>query len=278
MVIRAYAKINLTLDIVGKREDGYHNIDSVFQSVGLFDTVKVEKSDKILVVCDGVEEEKNTAFAAAHEFFGFTGISGGAKIEIEKRIPMLSGLGGGSADAAAVIIALDRIYKTNLKKQELVTIAMSCGADVPFCISGGTARVSGIGEKITEMPEISGLWAVIVKHGEKKSTADMYKKIDNITDIKLYTEEFVKHALNGEKEMAISGVGNAFSAVFDDDGVLKILSELKPIGAALSGSGPACFAVFRCEMEAKAAAQKLTDSGFSPYTVPFVNSGNAVIE
>ncbi len=278
MVLKAYAKVNLTLDIVGKRDDGYHLLDSVFQSVGLFDIVKVRASHNISVDCDGVKENENIAFVAAKKFFEFTGISGGAKIEIEKKIPFLSGLGGGSADAAAVIVALDKIYKTNLTKEELIKIALSCGADVPFCIFGGTARVSGIGEKLSPMPNIEGFWAVIVKHAEKQSTADMYKKIDSIAQIKPYTDKFVKCALNGETEKALSGVGNAFSAVFCDEGLLKTLKNLNPVGAGLSGSGPSCFAVFFDEKSAIAAAKSLQNKGFAPYAVPFVNCGSSVIE
>lgn len=278
MEIKAFAKINLTLDIVGKKRDGYHLIDSVFQSVGLFDTVIIEKDNNISVICGGIREDKNTAFIAAKEFFSFTGIHGGAKIEIEKGIPLLSGLGGGSADAAAVIIALDKMYNTNLSRGDLNKIALSCGADVPFCLYGGTARVGGIGEKITKLADIKGFWTVIVKSGEKLSTADMYKRIDNMTDLSFSTEKFVSLLNSGRNFDAVGCIDNAFCSASDKETVFDALKCEKPLGVSLSGSGPSCFAVFPDENSALSACENLKKQGFKPYCVPFLNRGNLIVE
>ena len=277
MLVHAYAKINLTLDIVGINGNGYHLLDSVFQSVGLYDAVTLEKADGISVSCEGINGAENIAYTAAAEFFGKTGVSGGVNIKIEKGIPLLSGLGGGSADAAAVIVALDRMYKTNLSQDALLKTALACGADVPFCLSGGTARVGGIGEKITPLSPIEGLWAVIVQAGKKESTSLMYKKLDGAPLSPPVTDDFLR-ALHENADTAFKKAGNAFGAVAANAGIIELLGSHRPMGVSLSGSGPSHFAVFRDKREANLAAKDLERKGFSPYAVPFVNRGNRIIE
>ena len=281
LIIRANAKINLTLDITGKRADGYHLIDSVFQSVSAADIVEVQSNDKITVGCerffggDDINGEKNIAFKAAKEFFAFAGIPGGAKITIEKYIPVCAGLGGGSADAAAVIYALNSIYKTGLSREELTEIALKCGADVPFFLFGGTARVRGIGEEVEKLGFIGDFAVLIVRGGDKKSTADMYKKLDLMPDLKKQTDRFCELLEAGEKTEALKGCGNAFLPVQDDNGVLKLLSEFNPIAASLSGSGPSYFAVFENEKSALAAADELQKRGISSVAARFERFGIA---
>ena len=134
--IKAAAKINLSLSVTGIRGDGYHNIDTVMQSVSLYDTLTVSRADKITVECGEMSGERNIAFKAAKLFFEHTGICGGAFIKIEKNIPDGAGLGGGSADAAAVLAGLDRIYNTGLSYETLSGLAARLGADVPFMLRG----------------------------------------------------------------------------------------------------------------------------------------------
>ena len=275
MIINAFAKINLTLDIVGRRQDGYHNIDSVFQSVGLFDTLKIEKSDKISVYCEGIENENNIAYTAAKEFFEYTRIMGGVNIEINKNIPLLSGLGGGSADAAAVIEALCRLYETPLDMEEKIKIALKCGADVPFFLYGGTARVGGIGEKVEPLPDITGYYALILKSGEKISTADMYKRVDTNPQTELFTDKFIK---NGNYKEAFKNTGNAFSNFYKNAKLLSLLKSQNPLCVSLSGSGPSLFAVFDNETYVNKAKEYMQSNGYSPIVAPFVNRGFFVIE
>lgn len=274
MILRAYAKINLTLDIVGKREDGYHLIDSVFQSVGLFDVLDIKKSDETRVHCGVIEQKDNIAFTAAKEFFKFTGIKGGAEINIKKHIPLLSGLGGGSADAAAVIVSLDRLYKTELTKKELVKIALKCGADVPFFIYGGTARVRGIGEDIKPLPDIKGYYAVLVKSGEKKSTKDMYQRLDSMPQQNIDTQSF----LDAKGEERFKFLGNAFLALAGDKDVITSLSSQNPIGVSVSGSGPTHFAIFSSKAAAEKASKSLKGEGYKPIIAPFISCGVEVID
>lgn len=263
----ANAKINFTLDIKGKREDGYHLIDSVMQSVSLSDIVTVEKADKISVVCgdDEITGEKNIAFKAAKEFFEFTGINGGAEITIEKHIPKAAGLGGGSADAAAVVVGLNDLYKTALALKELADIGLKVGADVPFCIAGGTMRATGIGEILETLPHFPKKHIVIVKNGEKLSTKEMYEKIDSGKSLIPKTEDFIKCLLEGEFENALKNTGNAFLGVCSIDNIKELAKDFSPLCVGLSGSGPSVYAIFDCQKSAKEFADHLSRNNLTPY-------------
>ena len=153
VIEKAYAKVNLTLEILGKRRDGYHDLASVMQTVNLFDTVTVSEADSIIVDCDGLEidTEMNLATKAASVLKNRTGIRSGAKILIKKSIPVSAGLGGGSSDAAATLRGLNQIWKLGLSVDELADIAASVGSDVPFLLRGGTALVRGRGEEVRQI-------------------------------------------------------------------------------------------------------------------------------
>lgn len=266
MKVKACAKINLTLDVLGKREDGYHLIDSVFQSVSLCDAVEIQESNAIIVRCsdNSICDKSNIAYTAAQKFFEYTGIDGGAEIVIEKHIPLASGMGGGSADAAAVIVALDKIYKTNLTEKQLCEIGLSVGADVPFCIMGGTARVEGIGEKMQKLLDMPECAILLIKHGVKLSTADMYKKIDSCPQSTFYTQTVVAAIEHGDLNTVCQNVYNAFSAVCDNDKLISDIKATNPQAVSLSGSGPTVFAIYNNIDEAKIASKALEDIGYSP--------------
>ncbi len=275
MKAKAYAKINLTLDIIGKRADGYHLIDSVMQSVSLADEITVEKADEITVECGKSEicGEHNIAYKAAQSFFYHTSLSGGAKIAIEKQIPLAAGLGGGSADAAAVICALDKIYDTKLSMAKLQQIALTVGADVPFCISGGTARVGGIGEEIKPVNACPDCTLVLIKHGKKLSTADMYKKIDSAPAVCRNTPNAVDALACGSLQSLSKNIGNAFSAVCFDENLINDMNATAPFAVSLSGSGPTVFALYEDSAAAKAAAEKLEHLGYNPIIAKPVKCG-----
>jgi len=148
---KAFAKVNLTLEILGKRRDGYHNLASVMQTVDLFDTLSLSHSDDVIVTCDDAEitPEINLATKAANVLRQRTGISAGATIAIEKNIPVSAGLGGGSTDAAATLRGLNRLWRLGLSLDELTEIGAEIGSDVPFLIRGGTSLVQGRGEDVT---------------------------------------------------------------------------------------------------------------------------------
>ncbi len=266
MKLKANAKINLTLDVVGKRKDGYHLIDSVFQSVSLCDDIAIEKSDIISVACDNntICDKSNIAYKAAQRFFEYVGISGGAEIIIKKNIPLAAGLGGGSADAAAVIVALDRLYETNLSQDTLCEIGLSVGADVPFCIMGGTARVGGIGEKMTELPDMPDCAILLIKHGIKQSTADMYKKIDCCPQSEFYTQAVVESIENGDLNKLCKNVSNAFSCVCDNTKLINDIKTTNPQAVSLSGSGPTVFAIYNNVSDASNAKNTLEQKSYKP--------------
>lgn len=257
--VGANAKINLVLAVTGKREDGYHLLDTVMQSINLNDVVRVKKAKKITVLCSNKElkGEVNIAYKAAKEFFRYTALKYGAFIYITKRIPEAAGLGGGSADAAAVLLALDKLYKTKLSTEQLENIAIKIGADVPFFIKGGTKRAEGIGEILTEVSPLKTGYIVLAKVGIKPSTAQMYKELDALDYQKPETDSLIKAIENNDEDALCKSFGNSFEAVWQDDELKNRLMSLKADGVCLSGSGPTYFAYFKDKKSAKAAVKTL---------------------
>ncbi len=253
--IGANAKINPILSITGKRDDGYHFIDTVMQSVTLSDVVRVKKAKKISVFCSNKElkGKANIAYKAAEEFFEYTKINKGVFIYIKKRIPEAAGLGGGSADAAAVLIALDKFYRTNLTNDELLSIAVKIGADVPFFIKGGTLRAQGIGEILTPVQPIKEGYFLLVKQGVKPSTAQIYKELDSCDYEKPNVDEFVNALETGDTDFVCKSFVNSFEAIWHNNELKEKLMSLGADGVCLSGSGPTYFAYFRDKRKAKKA-------------------------
>lgn len=279
MKAKANAKINLTLDVVGRRDDGYHLIDSVFQSVSVSDIVSVKKSDSINVNCSDsdLRDQSNIAYKAAQIFFEYSGVTGGADIEIEKHIPQAAGLGGGSVDAAAVIVLLDKIYETNLSQEQLCEIGLSVGADVPFCIVGGTARVGGIGEKMNRLPDMPDCVLLLIKHGQKLSTADMYRKVDAYPQDEFFTEEMTKAIENSNLAEVCKNVFNVFQSVCDNEVLIADINKTAPMAVSLSGSGPTVFAIYNDIDVANMAKNMLRQTGYDPI-VAFPSKSGIIFE
>ena len=258
--ITACAKINLSLSVLGKREDGYHELDTVMQSVDLSDTVYIEKCRGIITDCKGISAEENIAARAARLFCEKTGAEG-CKIKIEKRIPAAAGLGGGSADAAAVLAGLNRLYKTGISKTELCEIAVKIGADVPFLIAGGTARARGIGEKLTPLMPLKDCWFLLAKAEEKPSTAEMFSRLDSTDYIKPDIEKTVNAVNCGDLNGVLENLGNSFEILWSKSALKEMLSSMHPAACSLSGSGPARFAVYGDLNAALRARDKLSAKG-----------------
>ncbi len=258
--ITACAKINLSLSVLGKREDGYHELDTVMQSVDLSDTVYIEKCRGIITDCKGISAEENIAARAARLFCEKTGAEG-CKIKIEKRIPAAAGLGGGSADAAAVLAGLNRLYKTGISKTELCEIAVKIGADVPFLIAGGTARARGIGEKLTPLMPLKDCWFLLAKAEEKPSTAEMFSRLDSTDYIKPDIEKTVNAVNCGDLNGVLENLGNSFEILWSKSALKEMLSSTHPAACSLSGSGPARFAVYGDLNAALRARDKLSAKG-----------------
>lgn len=266
--IKACAKINLTLEITGVRDDGYHLINSVMQSVDLYDNIKIEK-DNILTVfsTDNTLGDKNDiCYKAAVFFFEKAGVDGGAKITVTKNIPLSAGLGGGSADAAAVILGLNKLYNEPLKLSDMLEIALNLGADVPYFFYGGAVYARGIGEiceKINDMPEC---FIVLAKREQKKSTKYMYSVIDDCKKpISINTNKMLSAIKDGDLFEIAKNTGNAFSVAWDDKTTVDILNSIKPLCVTLSGSGPTHFAIFNDIKSANECLKQLKSANIDSF-------------
>jgi len=263
--LKAYAKLNLSLDVTGKRDDGYHELDGLMQSVSLFDVVTVEKSKKLSVTADTdvADEKSNSAYRAASAFLKLTKISG-AKIHIEKRIPALSGLGGASADAAAALIGLDTLYGAGLGRKALLEIAQSIGADVPFALTGGTARAKGIGEKLFPVEIKKPMYYAVVKPFAGVSTADAFGRYRPGGRIDM---DCVQSAvINGDAALFGSCAANALQPAAAEicPEIISAVETLLNAGARkaiITGSGSAVFCAVGTEEEARELIAR-TGSGF----------------
>jgi 4-diphosphocytidyl-2-C-methyl-D-erythritol kinase len=275
--VKAYAKINLFLDITSLRADKYHNIISFMQSVGLHDIVTVEylpsDAKSISVSCSVAEiptDRSNIAYRAA-ELFPIS--SGNISIHIQKNIPMSAGLAGGSTDAAAVLVALNRLIGNKLSKDELKRIGGTLGADVPFCIEGGACIARGIGEELVPTVPMRKMPLVVAKLGEGMSTPLAYKTLDekynNFTDYspKLRMLDILTKT---ESSLLLKEYCEGFYNIFEDvvenarpdvTKVKNIMMQSGAIRAMMSGSGTSVFGVFECEEDARAAVSALNKVG-----------------
>ncbi|NMA69809.1 MAG: 4-(cytidine 5'-diphospho)-2-C-methyl-D-erythritol kinase, partial [Desulfitobacterium sp.] len=175
----AYAKINLALAITGRREDGYHELESIMQSIGIYDFVRLTlQREEIECYCGEFSGPENLAFKAAQRFFRDLNTSQGVKIEIQKAIPVQGGLGGGSADAAATLLGLNNLLGNPYTIEELEKFASELGADVAFCLRGGTQWAAGVGERLRKLPKAPKLYFVIVKPPQGVDTALAYRTFD----------------------------------------------------------------------------------------------------
>ncbi len=265
--MRCFAKINLTLNITGKREDGYHLIDTVMQSVSLGDRVVIKRSEGISLKCSVPElsGEENLGFKAAKLFFATTKIKGGAEIYIKKKIPQAGGMGGGSADGAAVLLGLNKLYSAKLSNSALAEMAVSLGADVPFFLKGGTVRCTGIGEIMQPIKALPQCYIVIAKQGTKPSTGEMYRRLDQKPPLNIDVPSMVEAIEKGDLKGACSRLDNAFLSVWENEPLTCHLKELNPLGAGLSGSGPTCFAVFDRKSKALQCKRALKKQGIPAF-------------
>ncbi|MBQ8002257.1 MAG: 4-(cytidine 5'-diphospho)-2-C-methyl-D-erythritol kinase [Clostridia bacterium] len=280
--VKAFAKINLSLDVLGTLPNGYHEVKMVMQTVSLYDSVELEKKDEgIELGCSlkflptGID---NLAYRAAEAFFNETGIKGGVKIFLKKHIPVGAGLAGGSSNAAAVLIGLNRLYEANLSTRRLCEIGTALGADVPYCIIGGTRLAEGIGEKLSPLPPLPPCYIVLVKPSFSISTKWVYDNIDACPDIvHPPTEELIRALSEGDLNSVCANMGNVLEDVSIAhypilSSVKADLIELGAIGSQMSGSGPTVFGIFDDEEKALKAKEILWDKYKTAYICRGVNS------
>jgi len=273
--VRGYAKINLHLDVKGRLVDGYHSMETVMQSVSLYDTVTVTLTDEPLFVasCDkeGVPtDEKNIAVRAAKLFAEKIGSQKGAHIHIEKNIPMAAGLAGGSADAAATLIAINRLYDMSLTTNELCELGACLGVDVPFCIVGGTKYADGKGEQLHPFPLMPNCILVVACGGEGVSTPWGYKLLDSrygdFADASCYTPHTTDCLRAAMNSGSLGEIGSSLYNVFEEPvlaerpvaaDIRQTMLSCGAVGAMMSGSGPSVFGLFLSEEMAKKAAETI---------------------
>ena len=252
LTVKAYAKLNLTLDILGTLPNGYHSIESVFQSVSLHDIVTLESgTDKISVTCNlpNIPQGKNNiCYKAIEMFFEKAGIYDGVSLHIEKNIPEAAGMGGGSADAAATLVALSKAYCNIIDDVTLRSIATKLGADVPFCTFGGACLATGTGEILKPIASCPDCDIILVKHGVKPSTAELYKLFDlQGSPVHPDTAAEILALQKGDLQGVADYVANCFTPLWGEN-ISKIKSEMLLCGALaseLTGSGPTVFGIFK---------------------------------
>lgn len=269
VTVNAPAKINLTLDILGKRNDGYHLVKMLMQSVDLCDTVTVwDTGDgEITLSCnqDNVPlSGENIACKTARAFFEHTSLPNpGVGIKIKKRIPVAAGLAGGSADGAAVLVALNRLTQANLSRDELCDIGEKVGADIPFCIVGGTMVASGIGTILTPAPDLPECYLVIAKPPIQVSTKEAYALADDRERWELpYTNTAVEAVCDGSLDVIGKSLYNEFEDLLnleEVESMKQAMLDCGAKGACMSGSGPSVFGIFSKKGEAEDCADMLRD-------------------
>lgn len=247
--IKAAAKLNLSLDILGIRPDGYHEMDMVMQTIDLFDDVELSKAGTISVFSDGSPDgPENLAWKAAEAFFRAAKRSGGARIRLTKRIPAQAGMAGGSADAAAVLIGLNALYDARLSPEALRDAGLSVGADVPYCLIGGTARVRGIGEIVEPMPPFLSGYLVVAKPAIGISTAEAFRRFDRAENLRHPDIAALLSVMEKGQLDALSLFMENVLEQSEQNETVKTLRQVLlkngALAARMTGSGSAVFGLF----------------------------------
>ncbi len=261
--VKAYAKINLTLDVVARRPDGYHDLEMIMQSVDLEDRITLKEIGKGIELDSNLKglprDEGNIAYRAARLIKKEFNISTGIKIFIEKKIPIAGGMGGGSADCAGVLIGLNHLWDLGMKQDQLCALGKTLGADVPFCLMGGTALAKGIGDILSPIDTKGDIWLVIVKPDFGVFTKNIYKRL-KIEDIRKRpdTRAMIRALRSGSLDDIAANLVNVLEEVTISmhPEIYRLKSELLEqgsLGSLMSGSGPSVYGVFRDNVSAQRA-------------------------
>ena len=277
MRLRALAKINLGLDILRKREDGYHEVRMIMQTIQMYDVLEMKRVRRpgisLSVNYSYIpNDERNLVYKAAKLLMDEFQVKGGVDIHLEKFIPVAAGMAGGSSDAAAALVGINRLFKLGLSQKELMDRAVNIGADVPYCVMRGTALAEGIGEKLTSLPGVPMCYVLIGKPGINVSTKFVYGNLhlDEVTehpDIDGMVEAIRNHDLYGITDR----MGNVLESVTCP--AYPVIDEIKAqmmkngaVNAMMSGSGPTVFGIFDDPDKAEFARAQLKISGLSKQT------------
>ncbi len=279
---KAAAKINIMLDILSKLDNGYHSLFMIMQSVSLFDTISVCKNESGGITLSSNEKripcnEANIAFKAAATFFDYMNIKDrNISIHLEKNIPFAAGLAGGSADGAAVIAALNDIYKTNLSEKELCSIGVKIGADIPFCLTGGTRAAQNIGDVLSPLPDLKDCFIVLSKPDIGISTGKAFSEFDKNGVRHLDTCSMLYFAANGDFDGICSKAGNVFEQLIEVPQrvpIKAVMYDNNAVCACMSGSGPTCYGIFDKKEDAENAFNILKKDYTETYLCTPVKSG-----
>lgn len=288
ITVRSAAKINLMLDVLEKLDNGYHSLWMIMQSLSLYDTVTVEITDdeKITITSDieGVPlNEKNIAHKAARAFFENTNTANpGIKIHIDKKIPMAAGLAGGSADGAAVLMALNELIGTKLSLRKLARIGLKVGADVPFCLQGGTMLAQDIGGILSDLPDLPQCFIVLAKPESGVSTAEAYSLCDSRENPRpLDRNGMLRAVLDGDLNRVSHALANVFEQVINVPErvpIKTVMRENHALGCCMSGSGPTVFGIFENESDAEKCARQLRKIVPNVFVTVPVETGSDILE
>ena len=272
VVIKAMAKVNLGLDVLRRRENGYHDVKMIMQTVNIYDTLTLsKKGDAQIVITTNTGElplnEDNLIYKAAKLLFERTGKEAGVSIHLDKQIPIAAGMAGGSTDAAATLLGLNELYDLGLNKEELAEIGVKIGADVPYCIYGGTCLSEGIGEVLTKLPDTPDCYVVVAKPGIGVSTKYVYENL-HIETVKDHPD--IDGMIEAIREGSLDGVVKKMENVLETvtikrypeiETMKNCLLENGAENALMSGSGPTVFGIFKEENIAKHALFKMKETG-----------------
>ena len=261
--LKALAKINLGLDVLGKRENGYHDVRMIMQSIYLYDTIRIEKTgaDEGISLCSNLSylpsDGNNIAYKAAQLLKEEFGIREGVRITLDKHIPVAAGLAGGSSNAAAVLFGMNRMFRLGLSQKELMERGVKLGADVPYCIMRGTVLAEGIGEELTRLPAMPKCTVLIAKPPVSVSTKTVYEALD--------AEEIPKHP---DIDGIIKGLeeGDLRQMIPMHPVIAQIKHEMLEagaIGAMMSGSGPTVFGLFENRAAARTAQKNIREKSLA---------------
>lgn len=272
--LKALAKINLGLDVLGRRENGYHDVRMIMQTIYLYDNVTIEKTEE-----PGIQlktnlfylpvDEKNIAYKAAQMLMEEFSISGGVRITLEKHIPVAAGMAGGSSNAAAVLVGMNQMFDLGLSQQELMERGVKLGADVPYCVMRGTVLAEGIGEILTPLKPVPRCFVLIAKPGISVSTKTVYEKLDaQAIEAHLDIDGIIEGLEAADLKKVADSMGNVLERVTIEE--YPIIEEIKEamkkegaLNAMMSGSGPTVFGIFDDKKVARQAQHRIQKSGIA---------------
>ncbi len=286
LTVLAPAKVNLILEVIGKRADGYHEIRSLMQTIGLYDVITFENSDHFTFSCSeqSLQSADNLVVRAIRLFKEKTGHPGNVSVQLTKRIPWAAGLGGGSSDAAVTLLALNEFWGGICSLADLMDIAAKLGSDAPFFISGGLALIEGRGDQVTRLPDLDQCWIVLLVPslpvGDNK-TGKIYARLTLSHYSNTHLSEELLNAMVLAKALDSRLVFNTFDAVAFDafpgiEKYWKLFERLRGKNVHLSGSGPSLFSICSDKNEAEGLGILLSGHGLTAYVVPAIQSGGLI--